>query len=45
MVGRMDRQGEVLILCRKVLGLCEAKTGTNIEELLQSGASRHQRVR
>ena len=28
-----------------MLGLCEAKDGTEIDELLQAGASRHKRAR
>ena len=38
-------KGEVLIWCRNILGLCEAKNGTEVDELLQAVASRHKRVR
>ena len=34
LVRRMDRQGEVLIWCRKVFGICEAKNGTKESEML-----------
>ena len=27
---RVDRQGETLIWCRKVLGICKAENGTQI---------------
>ena len=30
---------------QEMLGLCEAKDGTDIDELLQAGASRHKRAR
>ena len=33
LVRRMDRQGEVLIWCRDVFGICEAKSGTETNEL------------
>ena len=29
----------------KMFGLCETEHGTKIDELLQAGASRHERVR
>ena len=45
LVRRMDNQGEVLIWCRKMFGLCEAKNGTEIDDLLEAGAGGHQRVR
>ena len=32
-------------MVQEVLGLCEAKNGTEIDELLQAGASRHKRTR
>ena len=32
-------------LVQKMLGLCKAEDGTEIDELLQAGASRHKRVR
>ena len=41
MVRRMDSQSEVLILVQKMLGLCETENGTQIDELLQAGASGH----
>ena len=41
----MDRQGEVLNLVQEMRGLCEAKDGTEIDDLLQAGASRHKRAR
>ena len=44
MVRRMDRHGEVLIWCRKMFRICEAKNGTKIYEVLQAVASGHQRV-
>ena len=44
LVRRMDRQGEVLIRCRKMLWLCATKNGTKADELLQVGASRHKRI-
>ena len=44
MVRRMDRQGEVLIWCGEMFSICEAKNGTEIDEVLQAGASGHQRV-
>ena len=44
MVRRMDRDGEALILVQKMLGLCERENGSKIEELLQAGASGHQRA-
>ena len=44
LVRRVDRQGEVLIRCRKCSALCEAKNGTEIDELLQAAASRHERA-
>ena len=34
MVRRVDRQGEILNLVQEMLGLCEAKDGTEIDELL-----------
>ena len=43
-VRRMDRQGEVLIRFRKCSGVCEAKNGSETDELLQAGADGHQRV-
>ena len=43
MVRRMDRQREVLIWCRKC-SPCETENGTEIDELLQAGASGHKRV-
>ena len=30
---------------QKILGLCEANNGTEVDELLQAVASRHKRVR
>ena len=45
LVRRTDRKGEVLIRCRKCSGyVCEAGTGTKIDELLQAGASGHKRA-
>ena len=41
---RMDRQGEGLIWCRTLRGPCETENGTEINEMLQAGASRHKRV-
>ena len=32
-------------LVQKMFGLCEARSGPEIEELLQAGASRHKRAR
>ena len=31
-------------VAQKMFGICEAKNGTEIDELLQAGASRHLRV-
>ena len=31
-VRRMDRQGEVVIWCRKMLGLCTTENGTKTDE-------------
>ena len=36
---RVDRQGGGLDLVQEMFGLCEAKNGTKIDELLQAGAS------
>ena len=44
-VRRLDRQGEVLIWCRKMNRLCEAKDGTQVDGLLQAGESGHKRIR
>ena len=41
MVRRMDRQGEVLIWCRKCSGYARQKNGTKTDELLQAGANGH----
>ena len=44
LVRRVDGQGAVLIQC-KLLGQCEAKSGTEINEFLQAGAGGHKRER
>ena len=44
-VRKLDRQGDLLIWCRKMHGLCEAKDGTQVDELLQAGESGHKRIR
>ena len=44
-VRKLDRQGDLLIWCRKMHGLCEAKDGTQVYELLQAGESGHKRIR
>ena len=44
MVRGVDRQGEVLIWCMKMLGTRETENGTQIEELLPARASGHQRA-
>ena len=43
MVRRVDRQGEDLIWCRKMLRLCPTKNGAQIDELLRDGASGHKK--
>ena len=43
-VGRVDRQCEVLIWCRKMLGSREAEIGTKIDDLLQARASGHPKI-
>ena len=45
MVRRIDRNGEALIWCRKVFGLCAAASGTNIDESMQARENEHRRVR
>ena len=44
MIRRMDR-GRSPEMLQKMLGLCETENGTKFDELLQAGASGHQRVR
>ena len=45
MVRRVERQGEILMWYRKcLLSLCETENGTEIDELLQAGASEHKRA-
>ena len=44
MVRRMDRQAEVLIWVWEMLWFWATKNGTQIDELLQAGASEHKRV-
>ena len=41
MVRRVDRHGEAVMWCRKVFGLCAAKTGTRIDEPIQAGGTGH----
>ena len=45
MVRSIDRQGEVLIWCRKCFGLRTAENGTKSNELLQARASGHKGAR
>ena len=45
LVRRTDKQGEILIWCRKCSGTCETEIGIKIDELLQAGASGHKRAR
>ena len=40
MVRRMGRQGEVLILVHKILGLCEAENGTSWSKWAQTNTER-----
>ena len=45
MVRRTDRQGEVLIWCRKCSGYSRQKMGRQVDEQLEAGASGHRRAR
>ena len=44
LVRRMDRQGEVLIWCRKCSGYARQRMGTEANELLHAGTDGHQRI-
>ena len=40
-LGQHNRQTVRSSVAQKMFGICEAKNGTEIDELLQAGASRH----
>ena len=40
----VHRHGEALVWCRKEFGLCAAKTGTNIDESMQTGENCYERI-
>ena len=44
MVRRRNRQGEVVIWCRKMFWLCATKNGTKTDELLQAAGNGHKRI-
>ena len=44
MVRSVDRQGEVLIWCRKSFGLCATRNGIKTDDLLQARESGHRRT-
>ena len=45
LVRRVDRQGQVLIWCKRCSGYARQKMGPKLMKLLQAGASGHKRVR